>query len=377
MRKKSYTSNIKIGYILIILLMLLSLSYSIYSGEQQKNTDRFLSTNSLPVIKLAGELQRIIANEQVLLSKYFFSRHSIQIYALTNNEASFEKHLLNIKKLSLSQQEKQYVELIEKEYFEAKNLTSSIIQSVENLKATLTTAEMEQNYSRSLIRLTQVHSFANKLANIAYEKYEARRLQSLTSLNFSLTLNIISSIILLVFALLFFRFMNKFLNILEVKGTKDGLTQLFNKSMLEEFLKVMVDKSRRGKSCLTLMVLDIDFFKKINDTYGHLAGDYILKEIASIIKSSVRLSDFPARFGGEEFAVVLPDTSLENCIKVAERIRASVESASFFYENHAISVTISIGIALWQNNYDTGILFEKADEKLYEAKESGRNRVCY
>ncbi len=377
MKKKSYTSNIKVGYILIIILMLMSLSYSIYSGEQQKNTGRFLSANSLPVIKLAGELQRIIANEQVLLSKYFFSRDPIQIYSLSNNETNFEKHLSDIKKLSLSQQEKQYVVLIEKEYFEAKNLNSSIIQSVENLKTTLTTAEMEQNYRRSLIRLTQVHSYANKLANIAYEKYETRRLQSLTSLNFSLTLNIISSIILLVFALLFFRFMNKFLNILEVKGTKDGLTQLFNKSMLEEFLKVMVAKSKRGKSSLSLMVLDIDFFKKINDTYGHLAGDFILKEIAGIIKSSVRLSDFPARFGGEEFAVVLPDISLENCIKVAERIRSSVESASFIYENQTISVTISIGIALWQNDYDNETLFEKADGKLYEAKKSGRNRVCY
>lgn len=377
LKGKSQAIYIKLGYILMIVLIFIAFGYSIFSGVDQKNTSKFLSTSSLPVIKLSGELQRIIANEQVLLSKYFFSKDPLQITALRSNETAFEKTLHDIKRLDLSNQEKQFVDLMEKEYIEAKDLTTAIIESVEDNKSSLSTGDIEQNYARSLIRLSKVYSYTNKLSNHAYEKYETKRLQSLTNINFSLTLNIAASVILLVVALIFFRFMNKFLNILEIKGIKDGLTQLFNKTMLEEFLNILIAKSSRTNTPFSIIVMDIDFFKKVNDTYGHLAGDYILKGIAGVVKSSIRLSDFPARFGGEEFAVVFPETSLQSCIKVAERIRAAVQATQFEYEGHSIPVTISIGGAQWENGFDSAKLFEKADEKLYEAKKTGRNRVCY
>lgn len=373
----SYTFYIKLGYILMIALIFCAFGYSIYSGFEQKNTDRLLSTSSLPVIKSAGELEKLAANEQVILSKYFFSRDPLQINALAANENAFEKTLEDIKKLDLSDQEKQFLALLEKEYREAKILNTKIIESVEDNKSSLTPANIEQNYRRSLIRLTQVHSYTNKLANNAYEKYEDKRLQSQIKLNFSLSLNIVASVILFVAALTFFRFMNRLLDILEIKGIKDGLTQLFNKAMLEEFLNMLIAKSKRNNVQFSLIVLDIDFFKKINDTHGHLAGDYILKGIAGILKSSIRLSDFPARFGGEEFAIVFPDTNLESSVKIAERIRIAVEATSFEYEGQSIPVTISIGAAQWQKEFDSAKLFEAADEKLYEAKKSGRNKVCY
>ena len=128
-------------------------------------------------------------------------------------------------------------------------------------------------------------------------------------------------------------------------------------------------------------MIDIDFFKKVNDTYGHASGDAVLRGVASIIKSALRESDIPSRYGGEEFAVLLPYTHIDEAKIVGERLRKAVETSPIPINDEnsdvkSIHVTISMGLAEF-NNKETGEeLFERADKALYEAKESGRNRVC-
>lgn len=158
----------------------------------------------------------------------------------------------------------------------------------------------------------------------------------------------------------------------------DPLTELFNHRYFQESLSHEFIRARRYSKPLSLMVIDIDFFKKFNDTYGHLVGDMVLRHVAAIFKSSVREQiDTVARYGGEEFAVVLPETSIEGARRFAERIRSSVEKSRVNHEGKELSVTLSIGVSctMVTRCEKTSDLIEAADLALYRAKDQGRNRV--
>ena len=164
-------------------------------------------------------------------------------------------------------------------------------------------------------------------------------------------------------------------------ATIDALTNLNNRRQFELRLWQEIATTKRQNNPLCAMMIDIDFFKKVNDTYGHSSGDAVLKGVASIIKSTLRESDIPSRYGGEEFAVLLPYTHIKEAQIVGERLRKAVENSPIPINDEnsdvkSIGVTISMGLAEF-NNTETGEeLFERADKALYEAKKSGRNRVC-
>lgn len=156
----------------------------------------------------------------------------------------------------------------------------------------------------------------------------------------------------------------------------DGLTQVNNKRFFLEFLEREMGRGSRYNRALSLMMLDIDHFKQINDVNGHLAGDYVLREMAAIIKPRVRKEECFARYGGEEFAYVLPESGGENTRKLAEKVRRMVEDHRFTFEGKEIKVTLSIGVADLTAEMTEPLQFIKvADANLYKAKKSGRNRV--
>jgi two-component system, cell cycle response regulator len=157
----------------------------------------------------------------------------------------------------------------------------------------------------------------------------------------------------------------------------DGLTQVHVKRYLLEALDKELMRARRHIRELSFLMLDIDHFKKINDVHGHLAGDYVLKEVARIIQQRIRRDEVLARYGGEEFAIILPETTLEGAHALAVGLVEKIEESRFVFQSETIRVTISIGGALLQDSDRTSLdLIKRADEKLYEAKRSGRNRVC-
>ncbi len=156
----------------------------------------------------------------------------------------------------------------------------------------------------------------------------------------------------------------------------DGLTQIHNKRYLQEALEREVMRARRHGRELSVLMFDIDHFKRINDQYGHLAGDHVLRDLARVVQTRVRRDEVFARYGGEEFALILPETPLEGAGQLAETLRDKVEKHSFVFQGEQIPVTISMGGAVLKED-DTGTdLVKAADTKLYEAKRSGRNRVC-
>lgn len=159
---------------------------------------------------------------------------------------------------------------------------------------------------------------------------------------------------------------------------RDALTGLYNRRHAMAVLKTESARAERDPDLLlSVVILDIDFFKEINDELGHLDGDGVLKQLSEIAGERVRASDTFARIGGEEFLLILPDTSQQEAHQLADAIRQSVESATFELGGQNRTITLSGGVAAWNKNMqDMSELLRLADRRLYEAKSSGRNRVC-
>lgn len=175
-------------------------------------------------------------------------------------------------------------------------------------------------------------------------------------------------------------------------GYQDGLTGAYNRRYFDERLRHEIDRCTRNKTDLVCLFIDVDFFKKINDSYGHQVGDAVLIRLVALMREQVRSSDIVARYGGEEFAVILPDTGIQVAHEVAERMRSEVENEKLTIDRSTISITVSIGMASLsqlkyqtktrdQNQHDNRandldkMLLGKADEALYQAKQTGRNQV--
>lgn len=165
---------------------------------------------------------------------------------------------------------------------------------------------------------------------------------------------------------------------LEVLARTDPLTQLFNRRVLVERLTLEVERARRYEGKITMLMIDLDHFKRVNDQYGHLVGDDVLRDVAALLKNAVRAVDVVARYGGEEFVIVLPETPAPGAVAFAERLRERIEATEFSAHPHGtFHLTTSIGLATFPGpRIDSGDdLLARADEALYRAKADGRNRV--
>lgn len=158
----------------------------------------------------------------------------------------------------------------------------------------------------------------------------------------------------------------------------DSLTGLHNRGVFNMEIRREFDRARRYGRAISLLMLDIDHFKRFNDSYGHQTGDQVLREIGGLLSMNCRSNDLAARYGGEEFAIILPETPMESAIIKAERIRKTVMNHPFTSDSTSLSVTVSLGLAdqqEWMKRPED--LIEAADKALYKAKQSGRNQVCW
>jgi len=163
----------------------------------------------------------------------------------------------------------------------------------------------------------------------------------------------------------------------KLRADRDGLTRIYNRHSFEERLIYEIKRRRRYDHDLSLLMVDLDHFKQVNDTYGHKAGDMVLRKVGEILTETFRTTDLAARYGGEEFVVILPHTSEKDAWTLAERVREAIQSCAFHFDGHDFTVTASIGVA----SVEAGALTKdddlilKADKALYEAKHNGRNMV--
>jgi two-component system, cell cycle response regulator len=156
----------------------------------------------------------------------------------------------------------------------------------------------------------------------------------------------------------------------------DPLTGLNNRRSLERRVPAMIETARQRGAALTMMILDIDYFKQVNDTHGHDAGDLVLRGFAAELQKIVRGGDLLCRLGGEEFVVVMPGVDASHAAQIAERARRTIQNTEFLINaDSSVSVTVSIGLAEWDGECDSNELYRRADRALYLSKSAGRNRV--
>lgn len=161
-------------------------------------------------------------------------------------------------------------------------------------------------------------------------------------------------------------------------ASRDALTQCWNRRMIDELFAQNIAESTRKRSAFSLMILDIDHFKVVNDTYGHAAGDIALKHVVNVLNINLREYDQVGRYGGEEFVILLPSTDPNEAWGAAERVRSAIQvQPAIVSDTVSINLTVSIGIAQFNRNRDTSqnIFFDRADKALYTAKQTGRNRT--
>ena len=162
----------------------------------------------------------------------------------------------------------------------------------------------------------------------------------------------------------------------EFMSVLDGLTGLYNRRQFEIGLEQEYNRTRRHPSDFSLAILDIDFFKKVNDNYGHQYGDYVIKTVSDLMKQSFRKTDLLYRYGGEELVMIMPETNIEGAIIPVQRLRRMVEEYDFDYNGVKAKVTVSIGLTMNYQSFNSAAdIVKSADDALYKAKESGRNRV--
>jgi two-component system cell cycle response regulator len=165
-------------------------------------------------------------------------------------------------------------------------------------------------------------------------------------------------------------------NEIKILSIHDGLTGVFNHAYVVQEVDSEIERAKRYNMTFSLILLDLDNFKGVNDSYGHLAGDYVLKSIAHLLEKTLRTIDIVGRYGGDEFIIILPQIDLENAYIACERLREAVELETFLFDDNVIPLAISLGIATYQDGKDAQSLIKIADDNLYRAKKEGKNRTC-
>ena len=199
---------------------------------------------------------------------------------------------------------------------------------------------------------------------------------SVSKLRLTFYINIlISACIAAIVLLVSIRTLNAYQSRIEYLAEKDSLTSIANRETFKEAFEYYLETARHKNQNLCLAIIDLDNFKTINDTFGHLAGDNVLIKLTECITGLIRQGDLFARWGGEEFAIILNDCLLDKAVEIAERIRKACAEITFVYDGKSISLTVSIGVAEYRTG-ETGFeLLRRADAALYKAKEQGKNRV--
>jgi len=339
MRSK-YRNIFLIVTLLIITLLIQIFAYGEFYADLKKDTQII---NDLSRIR--GSIQRFTKLEMANVNNLELKEEidTLINFYLTDKESSYLKSMGEYYDLNVLQDQWETLLIYIDEYQLDPSYTNmwNVIRGSEACWKTADTFVLRNQY------------FAEKTTS--YFKY------------FTMTMifNLVAIIIVLI---LYKKFVH---NNLESSAIRDALTGVFNRRYFDDYLKHEILRAKRSKTIFSLIMMDIDHFKKVNDTYGHDIGDYALKTLTEIILNSIRKSDVLTRIGGEEFTILLPDTDLKNAIDLAEKIRTNTENYIF---NEIGQMTISLGLTEFKEQDSSEIIMKRTDNALYLAKAKGRNR---
>ncbi len=337
--KKNKLSNLIILILILTIILLFSISL-FYKYELKSNLYKdAIIVNKLG--KIRGSIQRYVKLELVKNKKSFTVKNYI--------DNLFKKVILELKKDNL------ILYKCKKEFLEQLN----------QLDYTWKEIQRSNNIQRSIILSEIAWKESNNLINYFEHIHKLKFNNLIKNMNLFIYISILFLIFITIIVYL------KIQKGLEINIITDKLTNLYNRPFFDKQYEYLISKYERNKIPFSMIIIDIDNFKKINDTYGHKKGDWALKEIGKIIKDSIRKTDLAFRYGGEEIVVLLPDTPLKEAKFIADRIRIKISETIKINDN---PITISAGVGEY-NGENMQEFFKKVDKALYLAKKTGKNRI--
>lgn len=361
-------SLLKIGYILIISFIFLSFIVILYFNRSVQNSYKKMQEENLEIIISGSKLKSLYSSQQIHLAKYLKEDSHSTLYYIqkTKNDISNAIESMNNQRFSND-------ELLDYERLErTSNVASSHIDKLLD-NTNLDQTEKYNTYIASISSINLAIIFTDRIVDSQYEKYNIRRKENELRNQASTAITTLGAIIAIISSFYFYGFLTSKVNVLEHEGSRDSLTGLYNKRALVKFFNKI--KNSDHSNVISIAIIDIDHFKKINDTYGHIYGDEILKQISTIILSLIRPYDYAFRFGGEEFVLILQNTNKLEAYKICERIRKTIETTEFEHNNTFVKLTVTIGISDSSKHFQYKTLIELADKNLYTGKSTGRNKV--
>lgn len=342
--------------------------------EQQSQTGK--------IVNISGQ-QRMLSQRASLFTINYMTTGSIE--AKTEAQNSIAKMQKNYAFLVNPQRSEDFSAELHNLYFgEEKNVNSQLEAFISEIHIILGSPPLDPKLEIQIENLNFVQlAKSDLLQNLhaVVEQYEKESLMKVDNLRFAQNV-VFWTIIFTIFVEAFFIFrpmvskVSQFAGRLQYEANFDLLTGLLNRRAFDLLAKKSIASAKRYKQPLSAIICDIDFFKKVNDTYGHAAGDQVIKAVANIITNSARHSDVTVRFGGEEFILLLPQTDTEGAFLLAEKIRNTIESTEIKIAGHNITVTTSFGISqLIDNDEKVEDIIARGDKALYQSKDEGRNKT--
>ncbi|SDY48706.1 GGDEF domain-containing protein [Tindallia californiensis] len=368
--KKNRTRLIKSGYIVVIIFIFLAFVSSIYYAMDLQKTHQSLSEKNLNMILLTSDLKTKITSQQYHLANFFERNDRNSLYFIEQNDREITGLLRELFSFSLTEEEYHWLNVINKSY-EATKLNTITLTSQSDDDG----YKMRRMYHTAINAMSVAINFSNQLTGLLHEDYEEQRKINDQKFMESIAITSLGALVALVSSFYFFGFFSRQVDDMEIQGTRDGLTGIYNKKTITMIADQIVKKDRDKHRYISVALLDLDHFKMINDTYGHLAGDVVLRELATILQKSVRSNDFCGRFGGEEFLIIFTDISQKEAWKACERIREQIAETAFCVQGEVIHITVTIGLAFGKSGDNTGDLLKRSDKYLYIGKRKGRNRT--
>lgn len=336
----------------------------IYDLKQMIEISRSLCT-TLELSKLIESTLFITMAQMHVLAAGIFILNSVDsfAYSLGNNYNGFDVDMSKEYSIPMASTLVEYIVENREQVFTLKDLEKHIscskeLKLLQSLNITLLVPLVLKNRVNGLLVLGERFA-AGAEDGAVYDEYDKQQISIIASLA-AVAINNAS--------------------LLELSST-DMMTHLKLKYYFFNVLTDKLDSAIMQDVHLSVLMFDIDFFKKFNDTYGHACGDYVLQQVASLIKGSIRSQDLASRYGGEEFTVLLSDTNKKDAVFIADRIRKNIEAYDFEYENKHMKVTVSGGVAVFSSETNpvksAKALVDQADQALYVSKRNGRNRVTF
>lgn len=368
---RSKQSLIRSVYLISISLIFCAFTVIFYFNREIQHNFQRMQNDHIEVIIEGSRLKTLFSMQQIQIARFIEERKRSEVFIIQTIQQQIATALEQMEIVTFTQNERI-------EYQRLMRVNDKINEQVDILvKSIDATDQVKKNAfisANSSINLAII--FTDRILDSKYEQYNHLREENELKSRISSLINLLGGFIALFSSIFFYRFLSSNVAVLEEEGAKDALTGFYNKRSLQKYLDSSAIKNISEQD-ICISIMDIDDFKSINDRYGHVFGDEVIRNVANIISASIRPEDVAYRFGGEEFLIIFKKANLEESYKICERIRKCIAASHYEIQGDNVSLTITVGLALVNSQRNFSLAINLADKNLYLGKNSGKNKTVF